>query len=228
MKLFDGILQTYTSRRMTNAGDSLNAFLGMLTGLQRRLFPLGFMHGLPLRYFPVTLAWMHDRNVKPQRRLMFPSWSWAGWEGTALIPRDLLNVCEENEDYGVDLDLDLTIIAIYGNELVVEGWVADLDIRTEPFSEVFVPGQENSIASVMEGRFLHNNTILTNHHVCLVAQRQCDKDSTRVPPRQKTFLIVLDMLEVGLAQRRTMITVTSFAGCDFMQTKPTLRKIRLI
>jgi hypothetical protein len=213
---------------MTNAGDSLNAFLGMLTGFQRRLFPLGFMHGLPLRYYPVTLAWMHDRNVKPQRRPMFPSWSWAGWEGTALIPRDLLNVCEETADPGVDLDLDLTIISVDDNELVVEGWVANLDIRTEPFSEVFVPGQENSIASVMEGRFLHNNTIPTGQYACLVAQRQCDKDSTRVPPRQKIFLIVLEMLENGLAQRRTMITVTLFAGYDFMQTKLTLRTVRLI
>jgi len=166
--------------------------------------------------------------VKPHRRPMFPSWSWTGWEGTALIPRDLLNMCEDDADQEVEPDLDMRIVSTDGNQLIIEGWVADLDIRTEPFNEGFVPGRENSIAAVMEGRFLHNNTIPTGCYNCLVAQRQCDKDSKRTPPRQKTFLIVLEMLEDGLAQRRTMITVTSFAGCDFMQTKPELRTIRLI
>ncbi|KAH7393000.1 heterokaryon incompatibility protein-domain-containing protein [Pyrenochaeta sp. MPI-SDFR-AT-0127] len=227
MRLFDGVLQTYTSRRMTNEEDSLNAFLGMLTGFRRRLFPEGFAHGLPLWNYPAALGWMHDRNVKPRRRSMFPSWSWAGWEGTALMPHDLLNMFDNSTGSTADPDLDLRVVSLDGNELTVEGWVANLDIRTEPFSEVFIAEQEDSIASVMEGRSLHNNTLPTGRYDCLVVQRQCDRTSSRNPPRQKTFLIVLEWLGKA-AQRRTMITVTSFAGCEFTQTKPELRIIRLV
>jgi len=56
IELFGNALKAYTSRRMTYAGDSLNAFLGMLTGFQRRLFPLGFIYGLPVLHYAVTLA----------------------------------------------------------------------------------------------------------------------------------------------------------------------------
>ncbi|KAH7087301.1 hypothetical protein FB567DRAFT_548619 [Paraphoma chrysanthemicola] len=228
MRLFDGVLQAYTSRRMTNAEDSLNAFLGMLTGLQRRLFPQGFSHGLPLSEFPVTLAWIHDRNSKPCRRPMFPSWTWAGWEGTASTARDVLNSCETGDDMEADLDLELRVLSLNGNELTVEAWIADLTIRTQPFSEVQVPGKEDSIAAIMEGNFLHNNTIKTGQYSCLVVQRQCNKNSRRAPPRQKTFALVLEWLGDGLAQRRTMITITSFAGCDFMETTPEKRTVRLV
>lgn len=159
---------------------------------------------------------------------MFSSWSWAGWEGTAFLPREILNVCEDNTDSGVDLDLELSIISVSNSELSIEGWVVDLHIRTEPFSEVFVSEQKDSIASVKEGRSLHNNTIRTGHHRFVVIQRQCGRDLGRVTPRQKVFLLVLDMLDDGLAQRRTLITVTLFTGCDFMQTEPRRRQVKFV
>ena len=34
--------------------------------------------------------------------------------------------------------LELRVLACNEREIVVEGWLADLDIRTEPLSEVFV------------------------------------------------------------------------------------------
>jgi hypothetical protein len=227
MRLFDGILQSYTSRRMTNEGDSLNAFLGMLTGFRRRMFPEGFMHGLPLQSHPATLGWMHDRVSKPRRRVIFPSWSWTGWEGTALIPRDILNMFDGDRNSTVDPDLEVRIVSLDEKELTVEGWVAELDIRTDPFSEVFVPEREDSVASVMEGNSLHNNTIPTGRYSCLVVQRQCEKNSNRNPPRQKAFLIVLEW-HGDVAQRRTLITVTLFAKCDFSQVKMEKRILRLV
>jgi hypothetical protein len=159
---------------------------------------------------------------------MFPSWTWAGWEGTASIARDVLNSCETGDDMEADLDLEVQVLSLNCNELTVEGWIADLTIHTQPFSEVHVPGKEVSIAAIMEGNFLHNNTIETGQYSCLVVQRQCEKNSRRSPPRQKTFAIVLEWLRDGLAQRRTMITITSFAGSDFMETKPERRTIRLV
>ncbi|KAF2029013.1 hypothetical protein EK21DRAFT_90224 [Setomelanomma holmii] len=69
-RLFDRILQGYTSRSMTNAGDSLNAFL--------------------------------------------------------------------------DLDLQVRVVSLQGHELKVEGWIVDLDIRAEPFSEIYIPRYEGS------------------------------------------------------------------------------------
>ena len=226
MRLYGGILRVYTSRRMTNEGDSLNAFLGLLAGFKRRLFPLGFYHGLPLQSHPATLGWVDDRVEHPRRRLDFPSWSWAGWEGTALIPPDILDTYDDPENRDREPDLEVRIMKCEGNELTVEGWVVNLDIRTDPFSELFVPDQEESIATVKEGRWEHHNTFATGHYDCLVVQRQ-ERNPTRNPQRQRVFLIVLDSV-AELAQRQTLITLNFFAGYDFMQTKPYKRIVRLV
>lgn len=225
--MFDGLLQSYTSRHMTKHEDSLNAFLGLLSAFKRRLFPTGFVHGLPLQSHPSSLGWIHDRKVKPRRRPMFPSWSWAGWQGTALIPRDILYTFDGRADQTVDTDLELRIVSSYENTLVVEGWVVDLEIRTEPFSEVFIPEHEDSIGAVMEGNSLHNNTLSTGHYSCLVVQRQCEKNSDRKPPRQKVFLVVLGWMG-HVAERWTMITMTAFAGHDFMQTQLEKKTVSLV
>ena len=227
MRLFAGLLEGYTSRRMTNDEDSLNALLGLLSGFKRRLFPHGFVHGLPLQSHPSSLGWIHDKKTKPRRRPMFPSWSWAGWQGTALIPRDILYMFDGGANSTADPDLELCIVTINGNELAVEGWVVDLDICTEPFSEVFVPEKEEPIAAVMEGNYLHNNTLPTGRYSCLVGQRQCERNSNRNPPRQKVFMMVLEWTG-QVARRRTMITMTMFAGHDLMQTQPEKHTVLLI
>ena len=127
----------------------------------------------------------------------------------------------------IAIDLELRTRACDSNKFTVEGWVADLDIRTKPFSEVFVPEQEESITTIMERNFLHNNTLPTGHYSCLVVHRQSEKDSSRSPPRQKVFMMVLDWNE-KIAHRRTVITVTPFAGHDLMEMRPERRTVRLI
>lgn len=153
MKFFDGMLQNYTSRNMTHDSDSLNALLGLLSNFRRQLFPDGFTHGLPLRSHPSSLAWIHDRSVTPRRRAIFPSWSWAGWQGKVLFPGDMMRIFDAETSAPASVDFELHIAACSENELTVEGWLAVLDIRTEPFSEVFVQKGEDSIGTVMERNF---------------------------------------------------------------------------
>lgn len=226
MRLYGGILRVYTSRRMTNETDSLNAFLGLLAGFERRLFPLGFLHGLPLRGHPATLGWIDDRVARPRRRIDFPSWSWTGWEGTALLVSDILDTYDDPINRTGTPDLEVDIIACEGSDLTVEGWIVRLDIRTDRFSELFVPGMEDPIATVKEGRWEHHNTLPTGHYDCLVIQRQ-DRNHGCNPCRQKAFLIVLDWL-AEQAQRRSFITLNFFAGFDFMLTKPQKQRVQLI
>lgn len=211
---------------MTNEGDSLNAFLGLLAGFKRRLFPLGFWYGLPLRSHPATLGWIDDRVEYPRRRSEFPSWSWAGWSGPALIASDILDTYDDPAKKVNEVDLEIEIKGLDGNELTVVGWVVDLDIRTDPLSEVFVTGQSESIATVKEGRWEMHNTLQSGHYDCLVVQRH-ERNPTCDPRRQKAFLIVLDG-SGEVAQRRTFITLTFFAGFDFMLTKPCKRTVRLV
>lgn len=226
MRIYGSILRTYTGRKMTNEGDSLNAFLGLLTGLKRRLFPAGFWYGLPVQSHPATLGWIDDRVQHPRRRLDFPSWSWAGWNGPALIASDILDTYDDPVGRSREIDLEVMIKGLEGKELTVEGWIVNLDIRTDPFSELFVSGEDNSIATVKEGRWETHDTLVSGQYDCLVIQRH-ERNPTRDPRRQKAFLVLLDWIG-EVAQRRTFITLTFFAGFDFMQTKPVKRTVQLV
>ena len=226
MRMYGGILHTYTSRKMTNEGDSLNAFLGLLTGFTRRLFPLGFWHGLPLKSHPATLGWIDDRVEHPHRRSDFPSWSWAGWEGPARIASDILGTYDDPTSKTIETDLEVEIKGLDGNERTVEGWVVNLDIKTDPLSELFVEGQPESIATVKEGRWEMHDTLKSGRYDCLVVQRH-ERNPKRNPRRQKAFLVVLDWVG-DVAQRRTFITLTFFAGFEFMLTKPHKQTVRLV
>lgn len=144
MRMYGAILRAYTGRNMTNEGDSLNAFVGLLTGLKKRLFSCGIWYGLPLPSHPATLVWIDDRVEQPHYRLDIPSWSWAGWEGPALIASDVLDTYGSPRDRTREIDLEAEIRELEGNELIVEGWAVNLDIRTDPFSKLFVPEQQDS------------------------------------------------------------------------------------
>jgi hypothetical protein len=211
---------------MTNSNDSLNALLGMLSSFEGQLFRDGFTHGLPLQSHPSSLGWIHDRNVKPQRRPTFPSWSWAGWQGEALIPREILDISDNRRSESTAIDLECHVRGCNGNEITVEGWVADFDIRTEPFSEIFVPAQEESIATVKERNFLHPTSLPTGRYSCLVVHRQSEKSLNRSSPRQKVFFVVLDW-EGKIASRRTVIMATMSSGHDFMETMPEKTTVRI-
>ena len=49
MRLFAGLLESYTTRWMTNDEDSLNALLGLLSGFKRQLFLTALCIAFPLK-----------------------------------------------------------------------------------------------------------------------------------------------------------------------------------
>ncbi|PQE25831.1 hypothetical protein CJF30_00000546 [Rutstroemia sp. NJR-2017a BBW] len=126
-KYFTTLLSEYTGRRMTYESDSLNAFRGVLQTLQKQPFPEGFVHGLPLRSHPASLAWMHVNSVMAKRRAEFPSWCWTGWEGQVRYWDQLQDDANAHWSNASTVDFELRFVSCHGNELEVEGWVVDLD-----------------------------------------------------------------------------------------------------
>jgi len=217
---------------MTNDGDSLNALLGLLNVWERTLLPSGCIWGLPLTIYPPSLGWMHPRSVAaPRRRVDFPSWSWTGWAGEVSIDALLLpgnatgaRICDPVRDMSV------AYVGVTGKELTVEAWAVALEICTEPFSEVFVPGtSETLMGMVVERNFLHPNTLPSGTYRCLVVERVTYRIRADGPIFQKVFMIVLDGDGVTRpAQRRTIITLSTVAGGDFMCVGPLRRRVTLM
>ena len=73
------LVHSYTMKKMSHDADSLNAFSAMLTRLAENYYKGGFVQGLPVEDLPRALLWFHP--TLPRRRVDFPAWSWAGWEG---------------------------------------------------------------------------------------------------------------------------------------------------
>lgn len=80
----------YSYRSMTSDLDGLNAFSGILQYFEP-LYPEGFFFGLPVEDFQWALLWRSQSP--PRRRIGFPTWSWAGWEGALwpMYPSDIRN-----------------------------------------------------------------------------------------------------------------------------------------
>ncbi|KAH0829033.1 heterokaryon incompatibility protein-domain-containing protein [Lanmaoa asiatica] len=73
------LVHAYTMKKISHDADSLNAFSAMLTRLADNYYKRGFVQGLPVEDLPRALLWFHPSP--PRRRVDFPTWSWAGWEG---------------------------------------------------------------------------------------------------------------------------------------------------
>ena len=73
------LVHSYTMKKMLHDVDSLNAFSAMFTRLAENHYKGGFVQGLPVEDLPRALLWFHP--TPPRRRVDFPAWSWAGWEG---------------------------------------------------------------------------------------------------------------------------------------------------
>lgn len=224
--LFASLLYNYTNRRLTNEQDSINAFLGLLAAMQRKLFPTGFVWGLPLKSHPELLGWFHDRAKTPKRRLMFPSWSWAGWEGTALF-HDRLVGSSGGDDKLTTNDMQPEFVSCQGHKLVVNAWLVKIKAVTEPFTEVLVPGTTEAYGSITERNCLHNDTIPTGEYSCLIVQRSQFRLGEDRPLRQRIYLLVLEV-EDNEASRRTMITLSPWDSSDFMLLKPERKIITLL
>jgi hypothetical protein len=171
---------------------------------------------------------MHRRDVTPKRRAEFPSWSWTGWEGEVAYPEKLLDAADGHSPYISDIKLELHFLGSHEDEIEVEGWLVVLDVRTEPFSEIFIPGQDDSIGTVKEGLSIHNNTLKTGRYTCLVIQKLYEMMRGCHEWRKETvFMLALERTNQQ-TRRQTVLTVTMFSGQDFDQIRREKQVIRLI
>ena len=76
----------FSGRQMSNARDILASFEGILSVL-REFLKTDFWFGLPERYLDEALLWIEAgpslrRNafITPSSKMLFPTWSWAGWD----------------------------------------------------------------------------------------------------------------------------------------------------
>ena len=83
MPLYTEFLGQFIHRAISFDEDAINAFGAVLARLQRDYLPKGFLHGLPKDSFADSLLWSAyrvSRRYDKRDRLIFPSWSWAGWK----------------------------------------------------------------------------------------------------------------------------------------------------
>lgn len=73
------LVYAYTSKKMTQESDSIHVISAVLTWLSETDYKEGFVQGLPVQELPRALLWTHANLL--HRWLVFPAWSWAGWEG---------------------------------------------------------------------------------------------------------------------------------------------------
>lgn len=103
LQIFEQHIYQYTKRKLTMSSDSLDAIKSILDRFSNEQHPIYHMNGIPVqrehefawdvpsKHFPKTkgeydilygLAWTHGADQRAvSRRLEFPTWSWAGWEG---------------------------------------------------------------------------------------------------------------------------------------------------
>lgn len=96
------LIHDFTGRTLTFEADSLKAFAGIMRKWSAQTPPILHIWGLPIWPFwhhvsdstatvfgieqlAQFLLWRHQRPAR--RRLGFPSWIWAGWEGRVTFPQ---------------------------------------------------------------------------------------------------------------------------------------------
>lgn len=78
LRSYEGFLQNYLCRNLTNDDDILNAFGGILDALFVHMGP--FRWGIPIFFAPWAMTW-HSKDEFPlERRRGFPTWSWTAWK----------------------------------------------------------------------------------------------------------------------------------------------------
>ncbi|RYP60223.1 hypothetical protein DL769_008212 [Monosporascus sp. CRB-8-3] len=155
VRKLDGHVRAYTSRKLTNAGDSLNAFLGVAARYSDES-GLSLLLGIPVwaglfgdgkpglqHTFALSISgWMHSAKriaddaemyvASCPRREEFPSWTWAGWQGTATFsegdPSRAGGGSEEQDDDDDDDDEAAdTEYSDFFTALTSEQWVSSVD-----------------------------------------------------------------------------------------------------
>lgn len=135
-RLYTGIIKEYSKRTLSFESDTLNAVAGCLRALGRFTNDT-FISGLPARLFPLCLLW--HPTATSERKLPWPSWSWAGWKGPAWSP--ISPYKSEHDRWITTTLLDLTFCREDGSELSIDQSPPEEDLRSwlDNYSEN--PGQ---------------------------------------------------------------------------------------
>ncbi|KAF2683890.1 HET-domain-containing protein [Lentithecium fluviatile CBS 122367] len=93
---YDAALVFYSSRKLSYDTDAINAFMAILA-LLRPAFRGDFLFGLPSTELEHGLLWRPEGILRlrscaagkglSSSSVVFPSWSWAAWEGEVCMPR---------------------------------------------------------------------------------------------------------------------------------------------
>lgn len=86
---YQKLSENYSQRTLRFDGDALRAMAGILRPLATRMQTM-MLEGLPAAFLDMVLLFIASRG-NLQRRPAFPSFSWAGWSGQILWPRE--NYC---------------------------------------------------------------------------------------------------------------------------------------
>jgi hypothetical protein len=90
--LYQTCVACYSARQMSYGRDGLNAFMGVLKVIQQQ-YETQTTFGLPNRNLHESLIWRQENSLRrrtetsmtadgtPYERPLFPSWTWAAWEG---------------------------------------------------------------------------------------------------------------------------------------------------
>ena len=98
LRLYDRLLEQYSGRELSYDSDMINAFSALLEKFQQQSHT-GTLWGLPAAALPWTMLW-EEESYCNRRIPEFPSWSWAGWQGTLSIGQ--YSVARPGNIYTVD------------------------------------------------------------------------------------------------------------------------------
>jgi hypothetical protein len=94
------LCENYTRRKLRYDGDALRAIAGILRPLAAGMYT-DMVEGLPGFYLDMSLLFISSRS-NLQRRPGFASFSWAGWSGQVMWPREN-SVCFQDEEQNWDM-----------------------------------------------------------------------------------------------------------------------------
>ncbi|KAE9992239.1 hypothetical protein EG327_009617 [Venturia inaequalis] len=137
-----------------------------------------------------------------------------------------LRCTTERGRYESATDMVANYVGVDGQVLILDAYVVTLDIRTDPFSDAFVPGTDVLLGPIKEGNFLHSNTLPSKTEDFLIVERNRYRVVSGRPFREDVYMLLLDW-EGEFALRRTKVRLYLGSDVDFGLAVAKLQRIRL-
>lgn len=168
--LYWRLVRDYTSRNMSLESDSLNAFAAFATEFERgraagssRQQQQQLTWGLPISTSALHLLWEHEPwNFNDiHRRDEFPSWSWAGWSGTAAMNFQPLDLSSGPGARKVNFTYTISSSHSRRNDILIcNARSVKVSIKGQ-FPNYFLAGASESSSSIMLDRGMNFATIIS-------------------------------------------------------------------